>query len=257
MVSALLGFMTISGILGKWNLSRVEVRLLPAEETYDDLPTLLGIELVNQRRRLPAFLMEVTLGEGTVLFPLTDPGCSQRKNLTMTFQGRGSQQFPPILLHSRFPINFFIRQRSWGTNQTLIILPRPRPCGELEYPAAGGESGSHQASARGQEGDINRISNYQGGEPLKLIHWKLSARHDALKIKELSAATQTPVVLDLARLPGGNLEQRIGAAAYLAIRLLREGRPVGLLAGQTEITAGRGRQHRLQILEALAHYGQN
>jgi uncharacterized protein (DUF58 family) len=257
MVSALLGFMAVSGVLGKWNLSRVDVRLIPADEIYDGLPTLLGFELINHRRRLPIFLMEVALGEATVLFPLVDPGRTQRKNLEMTFRGRGRQPLPQILVRSRFPINFFIRQKSLPPDRALTIFPRPRPCADVAYPDPGGERGSHQAWSRGQDGDISRISNYQGGEPLKLIHWKLSARHDSLKVKELSAATRAPVVLDLAQLPGGSLEQRIGAAAYLAIRMLRAGRPVGLRTGLTEIPAATGRRHKLQILEMLADYGQD
>ena len=32
LVSALLGFMSVSGVLGKWNLGRVEVRYLPPDE---------------------------------------------------------------------------------------------------------------------------------------------------------------------------------------------------------------------------------
>jgi uncharacterized protein (DUF58 family) len=249
--------MAVSGILGKWNLSGIEVRLLPVDEIFDGLPTLVGVELVNRRRRLPAFLMEILLGDAAVLFPLTDPDRTQRKNLEMTFHGRGSQPLPQIQIRSRFPINFFIRHKALPSPRTLTIFPRPRPCAGPEYSDPGGERGSRQSRSRGQDGDISRISNYQGGEPLKLIHWKLSARHDSLKVKELSAATRAPVILDLAQLPGSGLEQRIGTAAYLVMRMLREGRPVGLRAGQTEIAAATGRQHKLQLLEMLANYGQD
>jgi len=257
MVSALLGFMAVSGVLGKWNLSRLELKLFPVDEIYDGLPTLLGVELVNHRRRLPVFLMEISLADASVLFTVVDPGEAQRKSVEMTFHGRGRQQLPQVVLRSRFPINFFIRQTSLSRDQALTVFPRPRPCTEREYPDPGGERGARQSWSRGQEGDINRISNYQGGEPLKLIHWKLSARHDALKVKELSAATRAPIILELALLPGSSLEQRIGSAAFLVTRLLKEGRPVGLRAGQTDIAAASGRQHRLQLLEALATHGQN
>jgi uncharacterized protein (DUF58 family) len=257
MVSALLGFMAVSGVLGKWNLSRLEVRFLPASEIYDGLPTLLGIELVNRRRRMPVLLMEVVIAEARVLFPLVDPHRAQRKNLEMTFRGRGRQRLPQVILSSRFPINFFVRSKAFDPDQFLTVFPAPKPCAERDYPDPGGERGDHQAWSRGQDGDISRISNYQGGEPLKLIHWKLSARHDSLKVKELSAATRAPVILDLALLPGGTLEQRLGSAVFLVLRMLREGRPVGLRTGQAEIPAATGRQHRLQLLEALANHGQN
>jgi len=45
MASGLLGFMAISGILGKWNLSKIRISCTPPEEVYDGLPTLFSINL--------------------------------------------------------------------------------------------------------------------------------------------------------------------------------------------------------------------
>lgn len=107
---------------------------------------------------------------------------------------------------------------------------------------------------KGLEGDISRISDYRGGESLKLIHWKLSARHDQLKVKELSAGIREPVVLDLNLIPGRQLEERLGKATHLINRIMREGRPVGLKAGQQNMRPALGRRHRLQLLRILAEY---
>ena len=90
LVSALLGFMAISGILGKWNLSKITISCTPPEEVYDGLPTLFSINLENNRRWLPVFLMEVALGEKVVLFPLVDPGQSKSKSLEAVLNGRGA-----------------------------------------------------------------------------------------------------------------------------------------------------------------------
>ncbi len=35
LVSALLGFMAVSGILGRWNLARLSLRCLPPDELFD------------------------------------------------------------------------------------------------------------------------------------------------------------------------------------------------------------------------------
>ena len=257
LVSALLGFMAISGILGKWNLSRIEVHCIPAQEVYDDTPALLGVQLVNHRRWLPIFLMELLIEDTERLCPFVDAAQRRRVNITYTFQGRGRQTLPAVTLRSRFPINFFIRYKTLSTEGSLIVLPQPRPCPMPHQPGPEGRRGQQAAWTRGQDGDISRITDYQGGEPLKLIHWKLSARHDALKVKELEAATQTPVILDLDLVPGKNLEQRLGAATYLVIQTLRAGRPVGLQLGSLVFPAATGRSHRKLLLEALATYGQN
>ena len=257
LVSALLGFMAVSGVLGKWNLSRVDVRYLPPEEIYDGRPTLIGVELVNRRRWLPIFLMEVVAAERALFFPLVDRRQGRQKSLELTLSGRGSRPLPGVMIRSRFPVNFFIRTQGLEMTQQVTVFPAPHPCPDLHQIDPGGVQGARHNWQRGFEGDINRISDYQGGEPLKSIHWKLTARHDRLKVKELSAATRKPIVLDLAGLPGSNLEQRLRHASYLVTRWLRDGWPVGLKAGGLELPPGSGQRHKLLLLKALALYDQD
>lgn len=257
LVSALLGFMAVSGVLGRWNLARLSLRCVPPEEVYDGLQTLLGIELTNRRRRLPVCLMEVTLHGENAFFPLVEPGTTQRKTLPATLYGRGLQPLPDIEVRSRFPINFFIRRMTLAVAEPVLVFPTPHPCSEGSDADPGGERGVQRNWRRGIEGEVSRIGEYRGGEPLKLIHWKLSARHDQLKVKELSAATQVPVILDLATLPGTGIEERLRCACWLVGRLLRAGRLVGLRAGATEIAPACGRAHKLRLLKVLALYGRD
>jgi uncharacterized protein (DUF58 family) len=257
LVSALLGFMSVSGVLGKWNLARVDVRYSIPEEIYDGLPTLVGVELVNRRRWLPIFLMEVAVADRVLFFPLVDPSQSRQKSVEVTLSGRGLRPLPDAAVRSRFPVNFFIRSLGLVIDQKVTVFPAPQPCPDLTQADPGGGQGLQQNWQRGYEGDVNRISNYQGGEPLKSIHWKLSARHDRLKVKELSAATRKPVILDLADMPGSGVEQRLRHASYLVLRWLRDGLPVGLKAGSLELPPGGGQRHKLLLLQTLAHYGQD
>jgi len=111
------------------------------------------------------------------------------------------------------------------------------------------------ALRKGYEGELSRIADYRGGEPLKLIHWRLSARHGELKVKELSAVDRPPVTVDLEQLPGG-LEERLRCATYLILSFLRENRPVGLRLGSRAIPPAVGRAHKLRLLAELAIHGQ-
>jgi uncharacterized protein (DUF58 family) len=257
LVSALLGFMAVSGVLGRWNLARLTLRCVPPEEIYDGLPTLLGIELVNRRRYLPVCLMEVSLAGESVLFPLVEPGAGQRKPLPATLTGRGFQLLPVLEVRSRFPINFFIRRMTLAVAEPVLVFPSPLPCAEGVVADPAGELGGTPSGQRGMEGEVSRIGDYRGGEPLKQIHWKLSARHDQLKVKELSATTRAPVILDLAILPGEGLEARLRCACWLVGHLLRSGRPVGLRTGMTEIPPACSRAHKLRLLKVLALYGRD
>lgn len=90
LVSALLGFMSVSGVLGKWNLAKVDFRFLLPDEIYDGVPTLLGIELINGRRWLPIFLMEISVSGRTLFFPLVEPLQGRRKNVEIPLWTRSA-----------------------------------------------------------------------------------------------------------------------------------------------------------------------
>lgn len=248
--------MAVSGIVGRSNLAGVEVTVDLPPEIYDGAETLLQVRLHN-RRRWPACLIQVQMAGQTATFPVVERRSAQVRSLPVTFHGRGRRPLEPVLISSIFPINFFLRRCRQPLAGEVTVFPAPRRC---LLPAQAGDrrtGGELRRQARGYEGDLSRISDYRGGEPLKMIHWKLSARHDALKVKELSAVAREPVLLDLATLPGGPLEERLRSAAYLVNRYLREQRPVGLRLGGRTIPPALSAPHRQRLLTELALYGQD
>jgi len=255
LVSALLGFMAVSGLLGRWNLAGLSIRIDVPDEIYAGVETLLSVRLENRRRLLPACLIEVLLPAGRTTFHLVERRGSASDALPAVFPRRGVQALTEAEVRSIFPINFFVRSFPLPLNRRLTVFPAPRPC----LPAGGGQrkkaGGEMPAARKGYEGEIERIADYRGGEPLKLIHWRLSARHGALKVKELSAADRPPVTIDLERLPG-NLEERLRCATYLVLSFLRENRPVGLRLGGRTHPPAVGRAHKLRLLAELAVHGQ-
>ncbi len=248
--------MTISGILGKGNITGQRVRVELPDEVYDGIPTLVTIHLEN-RRRLPSYLIRVALQGQSVSFPVIDRNGADAAALMVSFSGRGRHRLPPVELSSIFPINFFVRRRLLSPDGEVTIFPAPRPCQATDDTPEGRPRGITSASERGHEGDINRIGDYRGNEPLKLIHWKLSARHDQLKVKELSSTNQEPVIIELARLPAAGIEERLGCACYLIRELTRQGKPVGLKFQDRLVRPGTGQRHKLRLLSELSAYGQN
>ena len=84
----------------------------------------------------------------------------------------------------------------------LIVLPLPFDVGALTY--AAGDSGS-ESMARAAE-DISSptdVRTYQQGDPLKKIHWKLSARKQELVVRRYEAPVMPDalVLLDCSRPP--------------------------------------------------------
>jgi uncharacterized protein (DUF58 family) len=257
LVSALLGFMAVSGILGRWNLAGLGVRLDLPDEIYDGVETMLTVRFENRKRWLPSFLLTFHLPVGRATAVQIDRRGAAGETLYATFHGRGIQSIGSARVESIFPINFFVRSFAIPVERKITVFPAPLFCRNTAEAGRARAGGELQAPLKGYEGDISRISDYSGGEPLKLIHWKLSARHDLLKVKELSTVTRPPVVLELDRLPG-NLENRLRCASYLVGSCLRENRPVGLRLGpRTLLPPDTGRAHKLRLLTELALYGQH
>lgn len=229
----------------------------PPEEIYDGAETLVKVRLRNGRRRLPAFLLQVEVQGRAATFSLVGAKEEACATAAAVFRGRGSRPLPPVRVRSIYPVNFFVRSLLLPGGGEATVFPAPRPC---RAPGGTGrlpEPGERSAAPRGEEGELRRILDYTGAESLRRIHWKLSARQGELKVKEMSAASGEPVVLDVDRLPGAGLEERLGSAVFLVNRLARENRPVGLRLGTRLIPPDLSRAHRLRLLRELAFHGRD
>lgn len=252
MVAALLALLIVSGLLGHANLRRLALRLSLPEEIYAGVPTTAALRLTNGRRRLPLVLMSVRRDGQRAHFTLIAPGATDEHPLPLSFARRGRQHLDGVTLSSPFPVGFFERRAWLPLAQEVIVLPRPLPCPLPDASGTGPQTGESRAQRRGQEGDLLSVSDYRGGEPLKLIHWKQSARQDALKVKQLAANRARPLWIRLDECPGANLEERLAQATYLLHLFWRSGRPVGLQLGERRLAPARGRGHRLRLLRELA-----
>lgn len=255
LVSALLGFMAISGVLGRANLSRLRVDCELPDEIFAGQPAYISLRLRNGRRWLHAFLLETGFAKGDTLLPLVPAGSEVHGSVALTFDQRGEHPLPLLELRSRYPINFFIRTIRLPVLRKVMVFPAPRPGPLPADPENHRPQSSEQYQDRGYEGELRTINDYQGGEPLKAIHWKLSARHPELKVKELSGQAGAPVIIDPTVL-NGSLEERLSQASYLILALSRQGRPVGLHLGNKRIEANTGRRQKLRLLTELARYAQ-
>jgi len=253
LVSALLGFMAVSGLLGKRNIEGIDLRLSLPGEIFAGQPTLLTVELRNHRRRFPGFLLEVRLAGSQARWNLLAPGETRSRALTFSFPCRGRQPVPEIELCSCFPVSFFYRSFRLHLDTAAVIYPAPIP---VRRPSGGTTTDARglEASRRsGQEGDLRGIGDYQGGEPLKSIHWKLSARQDQLKVKQQTGIDRPPLMIELSSLTG-SLEERLGQATHLALQALRENRPTGLRLPTALLPPDSGREHKRRLLTELALY---
>lgn len=247
--------MTVSGILGWLNIRYLGIDARLPDEIYDGQETYITLRIENRKRFIPSFLLRVAVEEARVDFHLVDRRAAEIGTLAMTFTGRGRKEMGRVVISSPFPINFFIRSTTLPLEAHCVVFPRPCPCGTSAGPDDGRSRGVVQSRGRGYEGDMETIAEYTGAEPMKLVHWRLSARHENLKVKQLTSLADVPLMLDVLHLPGQSLEERLSCGAWIVNRSIRANRPVGLIAGAKVIAPDSSRSHRLKLLTELALHG--
>lgn len=236
------------------NIKGLRPELLPPEEVFAGVPAPFRLRIHNSKRWLPSFLVRADCGEGGgVTIPLLYRSDTVIRDMALSFPRRGHAAVRHITVSSPFPVNFFTRYWIFPVETSFVVFPQlaeGQLYGDGREALQAGVSARHE---RGADGELERINVYSGGEPLKMIHWKLSARGDDLFVKEFGRHAATPLVICLDMLPGMTLEERISRAAWLVRRWVRE-RPVGLKLDSRTIPPAVGHHHGLKLLTELALY---
>ncbi|MCZ7649473.1 MAG: DUF58 domain-containing protein [Planctomycetota bacterium] len=124
--------------------------------------------------------------------------------------------------------------------------------------------GVHRSRRKGISTEFDHHKQYQPGDPLKHLDWKVSARHDRYFVKRYleDTALTLHIVVDrsasMRRASGGATKflQAARIAAGLVYLALRQGDSAGLAlsdAGETVwVTPGSTQAHLVRVLQALA-----
>jgi uncharacterized protein (DUF58 family) len=144
--------------------------------------------------------------------------------------------------------------------QDLLVYPRIFPLSKLNLPlrALLGE----KPAPRSIYEDVSRVAgarDYRYDDSFKRIHWKASAAHGSLQIREYesSASLCLLIIFDVQGYheEDEQFEHAVSTAASLAYESEKQGFAVGMITNsepEVHIRAGTGRDHLMQILEALA-----
>ncbi|MCL4457010.1 MAG: DUF58 domain-containing protein [Nitrospirae bacterium] len=267
-VSALLGFMAISGFFGKRNLSRIDIDAEIPQEIFANKEFPLKISLKNLKGFFPIFLMRVKIRgqslseKGTVplfretLFPFVDKKSYSSGYMDISFKKRGRHVIKEIYICSVFPFNFFVRCRRLGASFDFIVFPEPKKSALLNILERQRLSkGEIQIDKTGYESEMLSIREYILGDPFKYINWKATAKTGGLKTKELSSLAYQPIVIDFEKIDIKNIEEKISCITYMILQLLRKNIPVGIKIGGRFYKPDISNAHKISILNELALYG--
>jgi uncharacterized protein (DUF58 family) len=138
----------------------------------------------------------------------------------------------------------------------------PRPAGLV---------GFHTARRPGDSGELAGVRQFQAGDRLKRINWRVSSRMPELHVNSTWSERDTEVQIwidsreDLGWSGGvdngsSSLDIAVRAAAAVAEHYLRQGDRVSLVdlgAGRRTVASGSGRQHLRKILDVLVDAAAN
>ncbi|MGB9081353.1 MAG: DUF58 domain-containing protein [Desulfuromonadaceae bacterium] len=247
--------MSVTGLAGMYNIKKMIPDLHPPEEVYAGIPAPFRLSVRNSKRYLPSFLIRLECSSGqAAVFPVVIRKSVCDDTVLFTFSQRGRVPLGRITISSPYPVGFFTRYWSFDIDGTTTVFPRP-----IAADSGGSREDSPTIGAglrpeRGMSGELERIYPYSGSEPLRMIHWKHSARSHDLLVKGFGRSVVAPLVIDLDALDGQGTEERLSRAAWLVRRWVRE-RPVGMVLAGRVLPAGIGKQHGLVLLKELALYG--
>jgi len=183
-------------------------------------------------------------------------------------QQRGLFSLGPWAIRSSDPFGLFQMTHFYAQTEEIIIHPPIH--GQLPIPLpTGTSSGQTRVRLRSWQATTNAASvrDYQHGDPLRWIHWPISAHRDSLFVREFDQdATgdiwilldcEAKVQLDSGTEDGAKntIEQAVLLGASLAARAVRQNRAVGLAGyGRTPqiVHTGNGQGQQWRILRALA-----
>ncbi len=180
---------------------------------------------------------------------------------------RGHYRVEPLVVRTGDPFGFFEASATVGRGVNVVVYPRVEPLPAWRLPATGLE-GSRAYPERTLQATplATAIRPWAPGDAMNRIHWKSTARHGDIQVKEFELEQTTDVwcFLDLDRQvqrgtgDDGSVELGVRVVASIADRALAENRAVGLTVNGRHpvvLPADRGPRQRSKIMELLAAVG--
>ncbi|NJL36127.1 MAG: DUF58 domain-containing protein [Leptolyngbyaceae cyanobacterium SM1_4_3] len=254
--------LAIATILPRRSLRQIRVVRQPIQPVSSGEPLTIELELHNPTLR-PKTLIEVQdllpyvlskpIKQALELIPAEGV---QRWVYQQPTQRRGVYRWHTVNLRTAAPLGLFWSRQSRTARAIAIVYPTVLPLSRCPLVDEMGKDVNNQVQNNyralgATEGVTRTLRPYRWGDPIRLVHWRTSARYGELRVRELEVFTGgQEVVIGLDSAIAWNLEdfeQAVIAAASLYFYAVQRQLQVSLWTAQTGLL--RGGQ---AVLEALA-----
>src|SRR5215218_8524108 len=177
---------------------------------------------------------------------------------------RGHFRIEPLQIRTGDPFGFFESSASVGSGVNVTVYPRLEPVPLWKLPAANLDGSQATRERTLQTTPLaTTVRPWAPGDAFNRIHWKSTARHGDIQVKEfdLEQTADAWIVLDLERSPQrgsgdeSTVEVAVRAAAAVADKGLVENRSVGMTVNAhrlAQLQPDRGGRQHLKVMQLLA-----
>ncbi len=271
---AFLFYLLILVIGGCWSITRLSLRGLEAGFALDRSTAQVGETLnvsytVRDRSRMPKLWLDVhnpsalsvrIPGRAVSLWA----GQQVSWSVPVALTRRGHHRIDPMVIRTGDPLGLFEAFATVGPGATVVVTPRVEPLPLFKLPSAMAEGSAARPERSVQTTPlVSGVRPYAPTDAFNRIHWRSSARHGELQVKEfeIQRTADIWIYLDLDR--GVNIgiddvatvETAVRTAASICTRALDQGRAVGMEAfgiRRAILPADRGARQRQKVLHLLA-----
>ncbi len=247
-------------------------RILSTEGIFPDTPVNVRLVVRNEGSSVEEMDIKDVIPEGlevldgdTEVFITLAAG--EETELDYTVRGaRGDYRFSGVKVTVREAFGLFESTITAQAAHRLIVRPRParlKPM-RIRPPQTRGFAGPIPSRQGGHGTDFFVVREYQPGDPIKRINWKVAAHGGSelyTNVYEQERVADVGIILDAREQSYGDLpnhplfERAVQAAASLAEGFLMDGNRVGVLVyggGIESAFPGVGKVQRQRILQVLA-----
>lgn len=263
-LSLLLSFLVLSGVLSESALRGIQIRRLLPAELVAEREAIVGVEVSNRQGRVPSYAVViedvirvagVDRPAGRAFALRVAPETSELRSYRFTPPTRGPLPFRGFRVATRFPFGLFSKALWIEAARETLVFPAIDPVRtRVGKPGAIHRGVSHGGHA-GQSPESAGLRAYAPGDAFRRVHWRASLRRGALLVRDQE---QERVGEHLVRLrtrgvsAGDGFENAVRGAASDVAAQLRAGLRVGLRTDDSWLGPAAGAPQRRRLLAFLA-----
>jgi len=263
-LSLLLSFLVLSGVMSESALRGIQVRRVMPLELVAEQEAIVGVEVANQQRRVPAFavVVEDVIRQGNSVRPAgrafalrVAPLTAEMRSYRFTPSRRGPLEFVGFRVATRFPFGLFSKALWIESARAALVFPALDPVTPSLPRTDTLRRGDRRTGPAGASPESAGLRNYAAGDAHRRVHWRASLRRGVLLVREQEQESSGEHLVRLRTAgcaPGAAFEDAVRRAASDVAAHLHLGLRVALHTDAAAFAHGDGTTHRRRLLTHLA-----